>query len=126
MKLERTQAEREKLARKTKIFTVDVVLDEIMLAYKLTFMNLAAVLMSRYLGVRLELDTLIRSVLTLPGERMRTKTTETIRIYRQPRDPTTMEAVERACERLTALGLSRGPPEKRRRLVFALVDPPEP
>ncbi len=126
LKLERTQAEREKLARKTKIFTVDVVLDEIMLAYKLTFMNLAAVLMSRYLGVRLELDTLIRSVLTLPGERMRTKTTETIRIYRQPRDPTTMEAVERACERLTALGLSRGPPEKRRRLVFALVDPPEP
>ena len=123
-KVERLEREQDKLARRTKIFTVDVVLDEIMLAYKLTFMNLAAVLMDQFLGVRMELDTLIRAVLTLPGEREQTKTTETIRIYRQPRDPSTMEAVGRACERLTALELTRGPPDKQRRLLFALVDPP--
>jgi len=124
-KVERIQQERDKLARRTRIFTVDVVLDEIMLAYKLTFMNLAAVLMDQFLGVRMELDTLIRAVLTLPGERVRTKTTETIRIYRQPRDPSTMEAVERACERLTTLGLSCGEPDERRRLLFTVVEPPE-
>lgn len=102
------------------IFTVDVELDELMTAYKLTFMNLAKRLMRRYLGLSLELETLIEAVLTLAGERVRTATTETIRIYRQPRDKRVMNAVAQACERLTARGLMRGD----RALVFEMVDPP--
>jgi len=118
----RAEQERVRLAGRTQIFTVDTVLDEIMTAYKLTFMNLAVYLMTQYLGVRMEMDTLIRAVLTLPGERVRTKTTETVRIYRQPRDPTTMAAVAAACEKLSARKLKRD----KRHLRFELVDGPDP
>jgi hypothetical protein len=111
-------ADKARLERKRRIFTVDVELDEIMTAFKVTFMNLCAVFMTTYLGREMQLDTLIRSILTLPGERVRTQTTETIRIWRQPRDREAMPLVERACEKLTALGLRRG----ERRLRFELVD----
>ena len=55
------------------------------MAFKSTFMNLCAVLMKSYLGIDMEIETLIDSVLTLPGERVTTATTETVRIFRQPR-----------------------------------------
>ena len=117
----RKLADRERLEAKTQIFTVDVALDQACTALKLVFMNLAAMFMTRYLpGPRLQLDTLIRGVLTLPGERSRTSSVETIRIYRHDRDAALMARVGEACERLTAKRLVRG----KRRLVFELVDPP--
>jgi len=55
--------------------------------------------------------------------------TETVRIYDQPRDPSTMAAVRRACAQLTALGLTRGKDDEERTLRFEVVanpadDPP--
>ena len=79
-------ARREKIAAHQTIFTVDTELDQIITAFKLTFMCLCAQLMKRYLGTHLEIDTLIRGVLTLPGERVLTPGVETTRIFRQPRD----------------------------------------
>jgi len=127
----RKLAEIEHLASLRQIFTVDVELDEILTAFKLTFMNLCAVLMAKYLGTTMELETLIEAVLTLPGERVTTKTTETVRIYRRDRDQRTLAAVERACEQLTLRHLRRddrdlrfevvAPPPRRRR-----VDPNDP
>lgn len=113
-------AEIERWAARRQIFTVDVELDEIMTAFKLTFVNLARALMDDHLGVRLELETLIEAVLSLPGERCITKTSETIRIYRQERDPRLMAAVERACGSLTARTLRRD----ERSLRFELVPHP--
>ena len=118
--LARLADQRLRQERKLEIFTVDTELDQIMLAYKLTFMNVANHLMREFLGDVMEMDTLIRSVLQLPGERLRTRTTETIRIWRQPRDPRAMAAVERACERFNARNLVRD----GRRLRFELVDAP--
>lgn len=117
---EQKQAELEKLATKRQIFTVDVELDEIVMAFKFTFMNLCAVLMKSYLGLDMEIETLIDSVLSLPGERVTTATAETVRIFREPRDPRAMAAVERACVALTARQLRRGD----RILAFELADPP--
>jgi hypothetical protein len=117
----RKEADVERLDAKRQIFTVDVVLDQILTAFKLTFMNLAAVFLATYLqGPRLQLDTLIRGILTLPGERVRTSTTETIRIYRHDRDTELMPRVAEACRLLTAKRLVRG----KRTLAFELVDPP--
>lgn len=96
-----------------------------MTAYKLTFINLSMHLMDTHMGERMELDTLIRSVLTLPGERVLTQDGETIRIYRQERDPRAMAAVERACVSLNKLGLTRGPEERPRALRLELVDHPD-
>lgn len=118
---ERKLAEVERLSTQRRIFTVDVELDEIVMAFKLTFMNLCGVLMTTYLAVDMEIETLIDAVLTLPGERVTTRSTETIRIYRQPRDTRAMAAVERACAALTARGLRRGD----RSLAFEVVDAPE-
>lgn len=123
-RIEKLRSDRDRRASQTTIFTVDTELDEIMTAYKVTFMNLATRLCHDHMGERMELDTLIRSVLTLPGERVVAASTETIRIYRQPRDPRAMAAVERACASLNALGLSRGPDDEPRRLTLELVDHP--
>jgi hypothetical protein len=117
---ERKQTEANSLATKRRIFTVDVELDEIVMAFKFTFMNLCRVLMRDYLHVDMETDTMIDSVLTLAGERITTASTETVRIYRRPRDSRAMVAVGRACAELTALRLRRGD----RLLSFELVDPP--
>lgn len=119
--VERIAAERPKLARHQTICTVDVELDQIMTAFKLTFLNLCNKLMACYFGGRtMQIDTLIRAVLTLPGERERTRTDETIRIWRQPRDRKVMPLVEEACRLLTARGLVR----HGRRLHYEVVDPP--
>lgn len=117
----RKQADLDRTESQTRIFTVDVVLDQVMTALKLTFMNLCAVFMTRYLGgKRLQLDTLIRGILTLPGERVRVGGTETIRIYRHDRDRELMPLIEEACRLLTDKELLRGD----RTLRFELVDPP--
>jgi len=110
----------EVLERKTEIYTVDVELDQIMTAYKLTFLNLCQRLMREHLEVPWQIDHLIRAVLSLPGRRRQTPKTETIEIFRQERDPEAMAAVERACERLTAEGIARGD----RTLRFSVIDPP--
>ena len=120
LRLTRQKAEQATLQERTEIFTVDTELDEIMTAFKLTFMNLAVRLIREHLRDPMELDTLIRSILRLPGELRRREGSDTICIYRQPRDSRAMEAVGRACESLTALQLQRGD----RRLDFQIVDAP--
>lgn len=117
-RIQRLAEQRASLQRQTEIFTVDTELDELMTGYKLTFINLCGYLMREYLDHRMELDTLIASVLTLPGERVRTATTETIRLYRHERDAQAMNAVERACRLLNAKALVRGD----RTLRFELVE----
>lgn len=117
--LQRAEQERALLERRREIFTVDVELDEVLTAFKLTFMNLCCELMNAYLGTWMELETLIEAVLTLPGERAVTKATDTVRIYRPDRAARTMEAVERACTVLNELGLTR----EKRRLRFEVVPP---
>ena len=115
----RWRAERDKLEKRREVYTVDATIDQVMTAFKLTFMNLCGLLMSRYFdGKRLSLDTLIRAVLTLPGQRVTTRSTETIQIWRQPRDPETMRVVEEACKALTERGLVRD----EKRLCFEVVD----
>jgi transposase len=122
----RLQLEQEKKRGHTRIFTVDTELDEIMTAYKMTFMNLAKRLMDTHMKEPMELDELIRAVMTLPGERVSSASMETIRIYRQARDSRVMTAVERACASFNELKLTRGPDEKPKQLRFELVDAPTP
>jgi len=117
---QRLDKEQALLEKRRKIFTVDVDLDEVLTSFKLTFINLCCVLMDSYLGKRMELETLIEAVLTLPGERVLTPTTETVRIYRPDRAASTMKAVERATSALTDLGLKRGD----RTLQFEVVPRP--
>ena len=114
------EAERAALERRREVYTIDVELDEVMTAFKLTFMNLCRHFCRKYLAdEHVELETLIQAVFSLPGERVRTATTETIRIWRQARERRFMPLVEKACEALSARGLI----VDDRRLVFEVADP---
>ena len=69
----RLEEQRSRLERGRLVFTIDTELDEIMTAFRVTFMHLSALLVRDYLGATpMSLDTLIRGVLTLPGERVLT------------------------------------------------------
>ena len=116
----RKQAEQERLHQRRKIYTVDVELDEIVLGYKLTFMNLSRWVMSQYLGASMQMDTLVETILTLPGERELTADEEIIRIDHQERDPATMKLVRRACQRVTERNLLR---DGKRRLRMEVSSP---
>ena len=117
------EADRAALERRREIYTIDIELDEVMTAFKLTFMNLCRHFCRNYLGdEKVELETLIQAVFSLPGERVRTDATETIRIWRQARDRRFMPLVEQACTALTARCLV----VDDRRLVFDVVDPAAP
>ena len=78
------------------------------LSSPLLFLNLVNVLRRDHLDTTMETETLIRAVLTLPGERRITADTETIRIYPHKRDPAAMEAVEKATASLNKRDLRRG------------------
>ena len=116
--------ERETLASRTQIFTIDTELDELTTAFKFTFMNLCRGFVATCLaGERVEIDTLIQAVFTLPGERVVTPTSETVRIWRQARDPRFMRLVEQAAAQVTSWRLPRGPKGKRL-LRVEVVDRP--
>ena len=119
-RLDNMRAARAKKAARVEIFTVDTELDEILTGFKLTFLNLAAHLQRHYLETRMETETLIGSVLTLPGQRVVTDQTETIRIWQQPRERKFMDAVDKACRRLTDRRLVRD----KRVLRFEVADKP--
>lgn len=113
--------ERDRLQEHREIFTIDTELDELMTAFKLTFMNLCCAFVSHCLkDERVELHTLIQAVLSLPGQRLRSPTVETIRIWRQPRDRRFMPLVEHAIGVINGWRLHRG----KRLLRFELADRP--
>ena len=113
--------ERDRLQEHREIFTIDTELDEIMTAFKITFMNLCRAFVSLCLNdERVELHTLIQAVLTLPGQRLTSPAVETIRIWRQPRDRRFMPLVEHAIGVINGWRLHRG----KRLLRFELADKP--
>ncbi len=118
MQRSKLSEERERLAENTTILTVDTELDDIMLGIKCMFIHLGQRLLRGYLGLKLEMDSLIRRVLTLPGEMDIDASGQTVavRIYRNPKDPEVTAAVARAVELLN--GGSSGP-------KLGWMDPPK-
>jgi hypothetical protein len=118
MQRSKLSEERERLAENTTILTVDTELDDIMLGIKCMFIHLGQRLLREYLGLKLEMDSLIRRVLTLPGEMDIDASGQTVavRIYRNPKDPEVTAAVARAVELLN--GGSSGP-------KLGWMDPPK-
>lgn len=110
--------EQDKLSECTTILTVDTELDEIMLGIKCMFIHLAQRLLREFLGLKMEIDSLIRRVLTLPGEMDvdRKKRPTAVRIYRNPKDPDVSAAIERA---ISSLNLGAAGPR------LAMMDAPK-
>lgn len=113
----RLRTEQEQLRQRTLIHTVDTELDEIILSMKCLFLHLCHCLQGQYLGTKLDIDTLIRRVLTLPGEQLLDAEGSVVgvRIYRNRKDPEVTTAVEQAAGRLNALQIAA---------PIEVVDPP--
>lgn len=87
-RLDRLREEAAELETRRRIFKLDTDLDDVMLAPKCMFIRLCALLQA-VMGTRMEIDTLIARVLTLPGRKRTTKDGRIAEVvlYRNPLDP---------------------------------------
>lgn len=98
---ERLSAEEAEIGDRRRVFRLDTELDEIQLAFKCTFIRLCGMLQT-LLRTKLEIDTLITRVLTLPGRCITSadgKRREVL-LYRNPRDVEMTTRLESACAEL--------------------------
>ena len=106
-RLPEIEAEMADLATRKEIYQADTELDQICTVYKLGYaLILEFVLREWFAGMRISLDGFMRQVLSLPGTRTFEGKIEHVRI-KASRNQEIMLAVEKACERVNALGLVR-------------------
>jgi hypothetical protein len=119
---EKVAATIRKLEPRRTIRQVDVALDTVLTATKLTAMLLMSFVLREYLPEsQLSLQTFLSRVFTLRGRREVTSSEERIIFYENPRDPRIKEVIVAACQRLNSRNLSRA----GRRLVYSITKAPK-
>lgn len=119
---EQIAARKLKLEPRREIREVDVALDMILTATKLTAALLIAFVLREYLaGSQLSPQTFLSRVFNLRGRREIAGHEERIVFYENPRDPRINEAMAGACQRLNSRGLTR----EGRSLVYAIEEEEE-
>lgn len=120
---EQIAARKLKLEPRQEIREVDVALDMILTATKLTASLLIAFVLREYLaGSHLSPQTFLSRVFNLRGRREIAGQEERITFYENPRDPRINEVMAAACQRLNSRRLTR----KGRCLVYAMDKEPRP
>lgn len=103
-KSRRNQQDRQHLETRTEIYQTDTELDQVFSVLKLGFALLVQFLIHRFFdGMRIDLMTFVNQIFLVPGVRIRTDTTETLRFQAHRRNPKMMLDLEAACERVNAL-----------------------
>lgn len=91
-----------------KIRQLDVALDQVLMATKLTCMQLMLFVLREYLTTNnLTPQTFAARVLPLRGRREKRPEDEQVIFYENPRDEAVTEVVRAACDKLNGLGLTR-------------------
>jgi len=102
--ISRKTEEREVLNTRREIYQTDVELDQILSVLKVGFLLILQDLIHRFFeSMRIDLITFAHQILLLPGERIRTRETETIRFRAHRRNREMMSALEKACDLFNAL-----------------------
>jgi hypothetical protein len=102
--ISRKKSERETLATHREIYQTDVELDQILSTLKVGFLLVLQFLIHRFFAsMKIDLLTFAYHILLLPGERIRTEDTETVRFRAHRRDPEMMAALEKACAEFNVL-----------------------
>ena len=97
-------AEQATLASRRQIYQNDTELDHTMTVLKLGWMMLLRfVILNFFGGMKRDINTLLNQILQLPGTRITTRTTETIRFQAHRRNPEMMELLGVACEKFNAM-----------------------
>lgn len=92
------------LESRREIFQTDVCLDHILSILKTGFLLVLQFLVRTFFGgMKIDLLTFANHILLLQGVRIRTDTTETIRLQAHRRNPGMMAALEKACDLFNAL-----------------------
>jgi hypothetical protein len=87
---------------------IDVGLDQVLTALKLTCMQLMVFAQRRYLTtMKMNAETFVARVMPLQGRREERPGEERVIFYENPRDPAVTEGVRAACANLNASGLKR-------------------
>lgn len=107
-KLEETLIEKKALSEllesRREIYQTDVDLDQIISVLKTGFLLLLQSLLHMFFGsMKIDLLTFANQILLMPGVRLRTETTETVRFFAHRRNPKMMEALEEACRKFNTL-----------------------
>lgn len=93
------KAEKARLESRREILQTDVELDQILSVLKAGFVLILQFLLRTFFNnLKMDPVTFANQILLLPGLRLRTDTTETIRFQAHRRNPEMMEALEKACE----------------------------
>jgi hypothetical protein len=115
-----TEEQRSFDAQKT-IRQLDVALDSVLTAAKLTAAFLIAFVLREYLGFKpMTAAIFVARVLSIRGRRELCPDEERIVFYKNPRDPEINEAIAKACVGLNQRNLQRG----GRRLSYTVADEP--
>ena len=115
------QALAKVLESRREIYQTDVELDQILSVLKTGFLLLLQALIHTFFGsMRIDLMRFAAQILMMPGTRIRTDTTETVRFIAHRRNPEMMDALEKACQTFNALRHHHG----GRLVRFELYWPP--
>lgn len=119
--IKRKTSERAVLETRREIYQTDVELDQILSVLKLGCALLVQVLLHQFFGgLAIGFNTFITQIFALPGTRIVTDTTETIRFRANRRNPKLMKELEQACQRFNAINHQR----KGRTVRFEVAWPP--
>jgi hypothetical protein len=119
--LAKAEVRARKLEGRREIRQVDVALDSVLTATKLTGAQLITFVLREYLPERpMTPQTFVARMLPMQGRKEVSESIERIVFYENPRDPEMTEALRGACKRLSARKLQR----ENRRLVYMMAPPP--
>ena len=91
---------------KQKVYHVDVELDQLLTSFRLTFANILAFLAKVILdGMRIEMNTLIQSILFLPGTIEQLPDIRKVSINKSKKDPKFMANLSKGLKKLNALNI---------------------
>lgn len=94
----------ERLESRREIYQTDVELDQTLSTLKTGFLLILQSLIHTFFGsLKIDLLTFADQILLLPGERLRTMDTETVRFRAHRRNPEMMKLLEQACAKFNAL-----------------------
>lgn len=92
------------LESRREIYQTDVELDQIISVLKVGFLLILQWLLHMFFGsMKIDLLTFANQILLMPGVRLRTETTETVRFTAHRRNPEMMQAIDKACRLFNAL-----------------------
>lgn len=107
-KLAKKKAERALLDSRREILQTDVEQDQILSVLKAGFVIILQYLLRTFFpDLKMDPVTFAHQILLLPGVRITTDTTETVRFQAHRRNPAMMKALEKACEIFNALRHTR-------------------